>query len=85
MSCFHLKANWNRILLLLFGIQLALEYMKFFINWKNFVSFEIITYYHARTLGENQRHFHDFEMMNSTYQCCQHTAVIMKLEEAAIT
>ena len=30
MSCFHLKVNWNRILLLLFGIQLALEYMKFF-------------------------------------------------------
>lgn len=24
-------------------------------NWKNFVSFENITYYHARTLGENQR------------------------------
>ena len=41
-------------------------------NWKNFVSFENITYYHARTLGENQRHFHDFEMMKAPTNVSAH-------------
>lgn len=72
MSCFHLKVNGNRILLLLFSIQLALEYMKFFKIWKSFVSLENITYYHARTLGENQRSFHDSEMMKAPTNVSAH-------------
>lgn len=41
-------------------------------NWKNFVSFENITYYHARTLGENQRPFHDSEMMKAPTNVSAH-------------
>ena len=32
-------------------------------SWKDFVSFEDITYYHARPLRENQHEFLDSEMM----------------------
>lgn len=41
-------------------------------NWKSFVSFENITYYHARTLGENQRPFHDSEMMKAPTNVSAH-------------
>ena len=41
-------------------------------KWKSFVNFENITYYHARTLGENQRPFHDSEMMKAPTNVSAH-------------
>lgn len=41
-------------------------------NWNHFVSFKDITYYHARTLGENQRPFHDSEMMKAPINVSAH-------------
>ena len=41
-------------------------------QWKSFVNFENITYYHARTLGENQRPFHDSEMMKAPTNVSAH-------------
>lgn len=41
-------------------------------NWKRFVSFEDITYYHARTLGEHQRPYHDSEMMKAPTNVSAH-------------
>lgn len=41
-------------------------------NWKSFVSFEDITYYHARMLGEKQRPFHDSEMMKAPANVSAH-------------
>lgn len=41
-------------------------------NWNHFVGFEDITYYHARTLGENQRPFHDSEMMKAPINVSAH-------------
>lgn len=41
-------------------------------NWNHFVSFENITYYHARPLGEHQRPYHDFEMMRAPMNVSAH-------------
>lgn len=41
-------------------------------KWKSFVNFENITYYHARTLGENQRPFLDSEMMKAPTNVSAH-------------
>ena len=41
-------------------------------NWNHFVSFEDITYYHARTLGGNQRPYHDSEMMKAPTNVSAH-------------
>ena len=41
-------------------------------NWSHFVSFEDITYYHARTLGEHQRPYHDSEMMKAPTNVSAH-------------
>ena len=41
-------------------------------NWNYFVSFEDITYYHARTLGEHQRPYHDSEMMKAPTNVSAH-------------
>lgn len=41
-------------------------------NWNHFVSFEDITYYHARTLGKSQRPFHDSEMMKAPINVSAH-------------
>lgn len=41
-------------------------------NWNNFVSFENITYYHARTLGERQHPYHDSEMMKAPTNVSAH-------------
>lgn len=41
-------------------------------SWNGFVSFENITYYHARTLGKNQRPFHDSEMMKAPTNVSAH-------------
>lgn len=41
-------------------------------NWNHFVSFENITYYHARPLDEHQRPYHDFEMMRAPINVSAH-------------
>ena len=41
-------------------------------NWNNFASFENITYYHARTLGERQNPYHDSEMMKAPTNVSAH-------------
>ena len=41
-------------------------------NWNHFVSFEDITYYHARTLGEQQRPYRDSEMMKAPTNVSAH-------------
>jgi hypothetical protein len=41
-------------------------------NWNHFVSFENITYYHARPLDEHQRPYHDFEMMRAPMNVSAH-------------
>ena len=41
-------------------------------NWNHFVSFEEITYYHARVLGEQQRPYHDSEMMKAPINVSAH-------------
>ena len=41
-------------------------------NWNYFVSFEDITYYHARTLGEHRRPYHDSEMMKAPTNVSAH-------------
>lgn len=41
-------------------------------NWNHFVSFEDITYYHARTLGKQQRPYHDAEMMKAPTNVSAH-------------
>ena len=41
-------------------------------NWNHFISFEDITYYHARTLGEHQRPYHDSEMMKAPTNVSAH-------------
>ncbi len=41
-------------------------------NWNSFVSFDDITYYHARTLKVNQRPFHDSEMMKAPINVSAH-------------
>lgn len=41
-------------------------------NWKHFVSFGNITYYHARPLDEHQRPYHDFEMMRAPMNVSAH-------------
>lgn len=41
-------------------------------NWNHFVSFENITYYHARSLGEHQRPYHDSEMMKAPTNVSAH-------------
>ena len=41
-------------------------------NWNHFVSFENITYYHARTLGGHQRPYHDSEMMKAPTNVSAH-------------
>ena len=41
-------------------------------NWNNFVSFEDITYYHARTLGERLRPYYDSEMMKAPTNVSAH-------------
>lgn len=41
-------------------------------NWEHFVSFEDITYYHARKLGEQQRPYHDSEMMKAPTNVSAH-------------
>ena len=41
-------------------------------NWNHFVSFEDITYYHARILGEHQRPYHDSEMMKAPTNVSAH-------------
>lgn len=41
-------------------------------NWDHFLSFENITYYHARTLGEHQRPYHDSEMMKAPTNVSAH-------------
>ena len=41
-------------------------------NWNNFVSFEDITYYHARTLGEWLRPYYDSEMMKAPTNVSAH-------------
>ena len=41
-------------------------------NWNYFVSFENITYYHARPLDEHQRPYHDFKMMRAPMNVSAH-------------
>ena len=41
-------------------------------NWNHFISFENITYYHARILGEHQRPYHDSEMMKAPTNVSAH-------------
>lgn len=41
-------------------------------NWNHFISFEDITYYHARTLGEHQRPYYDSEMMKAPTNVSAH-------------
>lgn len=41
-------------------------------NWKHFVSFEDITYYHARALGKQQRPYYDSEMMKAPTNVSAH-------------
>lgn len=41
-------------------------------NWNHFISFEDITYYHARILGEHQRPYHDSEMMKAPTNVSAH-------------
>lgn len=41
-------------------------------NWNHFISFEDITYYHARTLGEHQRPYLDSEMMKAPTNVSAH-------------
>ena len=41
-------------------------------NWNLFVGFEDITYYHARVLKENQRPYHDSEMMKAPRNVSAH-------------
>lgn len=41
-------------------------------NWNHFVSFEDITYYHARALEENQNPFYDYEMMKAPINVSSH-------------
>ena len=41
-------------------------------NWNHFVSFENITYYHARPLDEHQRPYHDFKMMRAPMNVSAH-------------
>lgn len=41
-------------------------------NWNHFISFENITYYHARTLGEQQRPYLDSEMMKAPTNVSAH-------------
>ena len=41
-------------------------------NWNHFVDFEDITYYHARVLGEQQRPYHDSEMMKAPMNVSAH-------------
>lgn len=41
-------------------------------NWNYFVSFENITYYHARPLDEYQRPYHDFKMMRAPMNVSAH-------------
>mgnify|MGYP004453611811 CR=1 FL=1 len=41
-------------------------------KWNHFISFEDIIYYHARTLGENQRPYHDSEMMKAPTNVSAH-------------
>lgn len=41
-------------------------------NWNHFISFEDITYYHARILGEHQRPYHDSEMMKAPINVSAH-------------
>ena len=41
-------------------------------NWNLFVGFEDITYYHARVLNENQRPYHDSEMMKAPTNVSAH-------------
>ena len=41
-------------------------------NWNHFISFENITYYHARILGEHQRPYHDSEMMKAPINVSAH-------------
>lgn len=41
-------------------------------SWKDFVSYEDITYYHARPLRENQHEFLDSEMMRAPRNVSAH-------------
>ena len=41
-------------------------------NWNHFISFEDITYYHARILGEDQRPYLDSEMMKAPTNVSAH-------------
>ena len=41
-------------------------------NWKCFADFESITYYHARSLGENQHPYRDSEMMKAPINVSAH-------------
>lgn len=41
-------------------------------NWNHFISFEDITYYHARILGEHQRPYYDSEMMKAPTNVSAH-------------
>ena len=41
-------------------------------NWDHFISFDDITYYHARSLREHQRPYHDSEMMKAPMNVSAH-------------
>ena len=53
-------------------------------NWNHFISFEDITYYHARILGEHQRPYHDSEMMKAPINVSAHGRYNAEDKEGAL-
>ena len=52
--------------------SVGIRIFKMLKNWNHFISFEDITYYHARTLGEHQRPYLDSEMMKAPTNVSAH-------------
>lgn len=55
-----------------FRHPVGIRIFKILQNWNHFVSFDDITYYHARPLKENQNPFYDYEMMKAPLNVSSH-------------